>query len=71
VVTSPVPGFTGDVAGVKFAGGEAQCGDGPALAYLRSAGYSIQAVEIAGEPPKRPSRAAASKTTPTEQETSL
>jgi hypothetical protein len=48
-VTTPVPGWTGDVGGVHFSDGVAVLDDeanGPALAYCMAAGYGV---ELAGE----------------------
>lgn len=41
VVRSPVAGFDGVVAGVEFRDGVAMVAPGPALAYMVSAGYTI------------------------------
>ncbi|GGM76997.1 hypothetical protein GCM10012275_54560 [Longimycelium tulufanense] len=50
-ITTPVAGFTGEVAGVTFASGVAHCenSDGPALAYFRSQGYGITRLDEANE----------------------
>lgn len=46
LVTTPVPGFTGDVGSVHFADGVALIDDetdAAALAYCRAAGYTVEA----------------------------
>lgn len=46
LVTTPVPGFTGDVGAVHFADGVALIDDetdAAALAYCRAAGYTVEA----------------------------
>ncbi|MFB7461711.1 hypothetical protein [Streptomyces sp. NPDC056188] len=40
-VTTPVEGFTGEVAGVHFANGRATTDDPAALAYFRRRGYAV------------------------------
>jgi hypothetical protein len=45
LVTTPVPGFTGDVGSVHFADGVALVdgdADAAALAYCRAAGYTVE-----------------------------
>jgi hypothetical protein len=45
LVTTPVPGFTGDVGNVRFTDGVALIDDetdAAALAYCRSAGYTVE-----------------------------
>ncbi|MGW3511182.1 hypothetical protein [Streptomyces sp. NPDC000994] len=40
-VTTPVEGFTGEVASVHFANGRATTDDPAALAYFRRRGYTV------------------------------
>ncbi len=45
-ITTPVPGFSGNVAGVDFAGGVAEVDPSPgALAYFRRHGYGVEQVD--------------------------
>lgn len=53
LVTTPVPGFTGDVGAVRFTEGVALIDDetdAAALAYCRGAGYTIDEPSGAAEP---------------------
>ena len=58
-VTTPVPGFSGTVAGVVFAGGAGETDDPAALTYFARQGYRIDAGEpteppTVTEPPAQP-----------------
>lgn len=44
-ITTPVEGFTGDVAGVTFANGVGETDDPIALGYFARRGYSIEGAE--------------------------
>jgi hypothetical protein len=61
LVTTVVPGFTGDVGTVHFADGVALIDDetdAATLAYCRSAGYTVEAPEAGAEPePEEPDEA--------------
>ncbi|WP_159042115.1 hypothetical protein [Streptomyces sp. TP-A0875] len=51
-VTTPVEGFTGEVAGVRFADGRATTDDPAALAYFRRRGYGVKAMSARKAPAK-------------------
>ncbi|MFJ2017242.1 hypothetical protein [Streptomyces nodosus] len=55
-VTTPVEGFTGEVAGVHFADGRAETDNPAALAYFRRHGYTVT-------PQAKPAGRSASKST--------
>lgn len=61
LVTTPVPGFTGDVGTVRFTDGVALIDDetdAAALNYCRSAGYTVEASD---EPEPEPDKAQVDK----------
>lgn len=60
-ITAPVPGFSGEIGGVRFAGGSAETENVAVLAYCRLAGYDVEAPaedpaaeDPAGEEPETP-----------------
>jgi hypothetical protein len=53
LITTPVRGFRGEVAGVAFIDSKAEVdedGNGRAIAYFRRKGYGVEAVEPAAGP---------------------
>lgn len=44
-LTTPLPGFTGEVGGVQFIKGEAVTDNGAVVAYCRTAGYGVELLD--------------------------
>ncbi|MFB9432798.1 hypothetical protein ACFFR8_25815 [Streptoalloteichus tenebrarius] len=60
-MTTPVSGFSGEVAGIVFVDGHAETSDRAALVYFRSQGYGVTEVK----PARKTKTAPAEPATPT------
>ena len=68
-VTSPVTDYCGTVGNVQFKNGQASTSDGAALAYFRSAGYTVDRIVTVAKKPTPASKRAPARTSTRKEST--